>query len=78
MRSLVSSSSPPRRKDAEKRAAIEKEIKAEAIGNEEDSEKKKSIKTKKATRIPKLDKIAILKMKPTQLKEALELCGIDR
>lgn len=77
-----------RREDAEQRAAaekeveteLEKEIKAEAaaaIKNEEDNKKKKSSKKKKGEEIPKLDKIAIKKMKPSQLKDALKLRGLE-
>lgn len=77
-----------RREDAQQRAAaekeveteLEKEIKAEAAAaskSEEDSKKKKSSKKKKGTEIPKLDKISIKKMKPSQLKEALKLRGLE-
>jgi hypothetical protein len=80
-----------RREEAEKRAKVEKEMqdvieeerkkKVAAIGeddssdSEDDSKKKK--KSSKKSSIPKLDKIAIKKMKPTQLKDALKARGLD-
>jgi hypothetical protein len=72
--------------------SVEKEMKAklEAMGanddssddddddsSDDDKKKKKSSKKKTETKIPKLDKIAIKKMKPTQLKEALKARGLD-
>jgi len=78
-----------RREDAEQRAAaekevetdLEKEIKAEALAasknEEEEKKKKKSSKKKKGEEIPKLDKIAIKKMKPSQLKDALKLRSLE-
>mmetsp|Transcript_22085 Transcript_22085/g.25127 ORF Transcript_22085/g.25127 Transcript_22085/m.25127 type:complete len:233 (+) Transcript_22085:101-799(+) len=47
--------------------------------SDDDKKKKKSSKksSKKSTSIPKLDKIVIKKMKPTQLKEALKTRDLD-
>ena len=42
-----------------------------------DKKKKKKSSSKKKDSIPKLDKIAMKKMKPTQLKEALKARGLD-
>lgn len=81
-----------RREEAEKRAKAEKDLqeamekerkqKVAAIGendssDSEDDSKKKKKSSKKSASIPKLDKIAIKKMKPTQLKEALKARGLD-
>jgi len=80
-----------RREEAEARAkaqtdmenAVEEERKKKAAEagalNEEDGKKSKSSKKKKSKDddIPKLDKIAIKKMKPTQLKEALKARGLE-
>jgi len=79
-----------RREDAAQRASaekeveteLEKEIRAERVAAEKNAEaeegrKKKSSRKKKGTEVPKLDKIAIKKMKPTQLKEALKLRKLE-
>jgi len=64
--------------DAEEAAEAERKKQAEAAGAflANDEKKKKSSK-KKDTDIPKLDKIAIKKMKPAQLKEALKARGLE-
>ena len=51
----------------------ERKKQAEAVGAIDDGEKKSKKKSKDS--IPKLDKIKIKKMKPTQLKEQLKLRG---
>lgn len=81
-----------RREEAEKRAKAEKDMQdameeerkkmVAAIGQDDSSDsdndsKKKKKSSKKAVSIPKLDKIAIKKMKPAQLKEALKTRGLD-
>jgi hypothetical protein len=81
-----------RREEAEKRAKAEKDLqeameeerkqKVAAIGqndssDSEDDSKKKKKSSKKSVSIPKLDKIVIKKMKPTQLKDALKARGLD-
>lgn len=78
-----------RREVAAKRAQEEKEAmdlqeeerkkkaaEAGATNEEKDSKKKKKKKEGKVD-IPKLDKIVIKKMKPTQLKEAMKERGLD-
>jgi len=78
-----------KRAEVEKEAqeSIEKEQKAKAAAlqadssdddsDSDDDKKKKKKKKKKSSSIPKLDKIAIKKMKPTQLKEHLKERGLD-
>lgn len=75
-----------RREEAEaKRKAEEEAVKeleearkqeAWAVTGDGASDQKKESK-KKTEKIPKLDKIAIKKMKPAQMKEALKLRGLD-
>merc|ERR1712150_67861 len=72
-----------RREEAKQRAAeekeqseLEKELNEEVAASKKE-EKKKKKKKDKGEEIPKLDKISIKKMKPTQLKEALKLRGLD-
>eukprot|EP00522_Entomoneis_paludosa_P008236 CAMPEP_0172455432 /NCGR_PEP_ID=MMETSP1065-20121228/12064_1 /TAXON_ID=265537 /ORGANISM="Amphiprora paludosa, Strain CCMP125" /LENGTH=197 /DNA_ID=CAMNT_0013207893 /DNA_START=54 /DNA_END=647 /DNA_ORIENTATION=- len=67
-----------KRRKAEEQAAIEleeerKKLAAMTTADEEDSGKKKKGKST----IPKLDKISIKKMKPTQMKEALKERGLE-
>lgn len=45
--------------------------------SDDDDKKKKKKSSKKGKDIPKLDKIAIKKMKPSQMKEALKLRGLE-
>jgi hypothetical protein len=45
--------------------------------SDDDAKKSKKKKSKKKADIPKLDKIAMKKMKPAQLKEALKTRGLD-
>lgn len=80
-----------RREAAQQRAKLEQEAteaaeddrrkKAEAVGamddDDDDDDKKKKKKKKVKEDIPKLDKIAIKKMKPAQMKEALKARGLD-
>ena len=80
-----------RRELAEAKAKAQKELEnsmeeerkkkaKEAGATMDDSEEKKSKSSKKKSKdsnIPKLDKIAIKKMKPTKLKEALKVRGLD-
>mmetsp|Transcript_10579 Transcript_10579/g.14928 ORF Transcript_10579/g.14928 Transcript_10579/m.14928 type:complete len:232 (-) Transcript_10579:243-938(-) len=68
--------------DKEGEEALEKErkLKAEAAGafsDDKNDEKKKKKSKKKDSDVPKLDKITIKKMKPTQLKEALKARKLD-
>jgi len=48
-----------------------------AIAPDGDDDDKKSGSRKKKPSVPKLDKIAIKKMKPAQMKEALKERGLD-
>mmetsp|Transcript_17853 Transcript_17853/g.26091 ORF Transcript_17853/g.26091 Transcript_17853/m.26091 type:complete len:235 (+) Transcript_17853:18-722(+) len=50
---------------------------AESDSDSDDDDKKKKKKKKKKAEVPKLDKIAIKKMKPAQLKEALKARGCE-
>jgi len=64
--------------EAAESAEAERKKKAEeagAFGGGDGDDKKK--KKKKSKDIPKLDKIAIKKMKPAQMKEALKLRGLE-
>jgi hypothetical protein len=63
---------PAAAEEARKLAA--KQANEEASDSDDDGGKKKK---KGGKSIPKLDKIAIKKMKPTQLKEALKERGLD-
>ena len=73
-------------KESSEQLEKERRQKAEAAGALDDSDsdseedkkkKKKKSKKKGAESVPKLDKITIKKMKPTQLKEALKSRGLD-
>jgi len=72
-------------KDAQDSMEKERQAKAAALqadssdddSDSDDDKKKKKKKKKKAASIPKLDKIAIKKMKPTQLKEHLKERGLE-
>jgi SAP domain len=74
-----------RREDAEAKRKLEEEMikqqeelersKISAVIGEDDDKKKS--KSNAAPKIPKIDKIAIKKMKPAQLKEALKDRGLE-
>eukprot|EP00816_Leptocylindrus_hargravesii_P005977 CAMPEP_0196811384 /NCGR_PEP_ID=MMETSP1362-20130617/17113_1 /TAXON_ID=163516 /ORGANISM="Leptocylindrus danicus, Strain CCMP1856" /LENGTH=256 /DNA_ID=CAMNT_0042186671 /DNA_START=50 /DNA_END=820 /DNA_ORIENTATION=+ len=66
------------REEAEKKLEEERKKAAEAAGASGDGKKsKKKSSSSKKSGPPKLDKITIKKMKPTQLKEALKERGLD-
>lgn len=62
--------------DLQEEERKKKAAEAGATNEEKDSKKKKKKKEGKVD-IPKLDKIVIKKMKPTQLKEAMKERGLD-
>lgn len=68
--------------EAERKTKL-KAAEAAALEDDDDSDddgdkkKKKKSSSKKKDNIPKLDKITMKKMKPTQLKEALKARGLD-
>lgn len=72
-------------REAAEAAEAERKKQAEAVGaldsddDDDDGKKKKKSSKKKSGKddIPKLDKIAIKKMKPAQMKEALKVRGLD-
>lgn len=71
-------------KEAEEAAEKDRQARLEAANLDADSDsdsdddkKKKKKSSKKKASVPKLDKIVIKKMKPTQLKEALKARGLD-
>lgn len=65
--------------EAEEAQEVERKMKAASLQADSDDEddKKGKKKKKKEVNIPKLTKIEIKKMKPTQMKEALKLRGLD-
>mmetsp|Transcript_2914 Transcript_2914/g.5462 ORF Transcript_2914/g.5462 Transcript_2914/m.5462 type:complete len:235 (-) Transcript_2914:106-810(-) len=66
--------------EAERQAKLERmnaNVDSDSDDSDNEDEKKQKKKSKKKSDIPKLDKIAIKKMKPTQLKEALKERGCD-
>lgn len=60
-----------------KKAAAAAGAMNEDDSDDDDNKKKKKKSSKKDKEIPKLDKIAIKKMKPSQMKEALKLRGLE-
>jgi len=60
-----------------KKAAAAAGAMNEDDSDDDDNKKKKKKSSKKDKDIPKLDKIAIKKMKPSQMKEELKLRGLD-
>ena len=72
-------------KEAEAAAEKDRQARLEAANldadsdsdSDDDDKKKKKKSSKKKASVPKLDKIVIKKMKPTQLKEALKARGLD-
>jgi len=64
-------------KDRQAKAAALQVDSSDDDSDSDDDKKKKKKKKKKAASIPKLDKITIKKMKPTQLKEHLKERGLE-
>lgn len=60
-----------------KKAAAAARAMHEDDSDDDDKKKKKTKSSKKDKDMPKLDKIAIKKMKPSQMKEALKLRGLE-